>query len=99
MARKIIWSQKAALEKDRILYFWLHHNQSNSYPKKLNKLFHQAAKWLAKNPMLGRKTSLEGIRVKLVRDYFMFYEFDKSTLKVLTIWDTRRNPEDIPYPL
>lgn len=99
MARKIIWSAKASTEKDQILLFWLYHNHSKSYPKKLDQLFHQATKWLTRNPFLGRRTSREGIRVKLVRDYFVFYKFDEKTRWILTIWDARRKPEEIPFPL
>ena len=99
MARKVIWSIKASIEKDRILSYWHDRNKSKAYPKKLNLLFHQATKWLSKNPFLGRRTSVDGIRVKLVRDYFLFYKFDEKNIYVLAIWDARRNPEEIPFRL
>ena len=62
MARKIIWSERAALDKDKILYYWLDRNHSKSYPIKLNKLFHQAAKLLSQRPLIGRRTSVDGVR-------------------------------------
>ncbi len=99
MARKIVWSIKASIEKDQILAYWLDRNKSKSYPKKLNLLFHQATRWLSKNPLLGRRTSSTDVRVKLVRDYFLFYKFDEKNIYVLTIWDARRNPEEIPFRL
>ena len=97
MARKIVWSIKASIEKDDILRYWLDRNKSKSYPKKLNLLFHQATKWLSRNPYLGRRTSADHVRVKLVRDYFVFYRFDEKNIYVLTIWDARRNPEKTPF--
>ena len=97
MARKIVWSIKAAVEKDDILRYWLDRNKSKSYPKKLNLLFHQATKWLSKNPYLGRRTSADHVRAKLVRGYFLFYKFDEKNIYVLTIWDARRNPDKIPF--
>ncbi len=99
MARKVIWSIEATIEKDQILGYWFKRNKSKSYPKKLNLLFHQATKWLLKNPLLGRRTSVENVRVKRVKDYFLFYKFDEKNIYVLTIWDTRRNPEEIPFRL
>ncbi len=55
MARKVIWSIGASLDKDEILKYWLLRNRTYSYPRKLNKLFHQTLKLLSKNPELGRK--------------------------------------------
>ncbi|WP_337085737.1 hypothetical protein [Elizabethkingia anophelis] len=40
---------------------------------------------------MGRKTNLENVRVKIIRDYLFFYEFDENYLKVLTLWDGRRD--------
>ncbi|MFY8036045.1 MAG: type II toxin-antitoxin system RelE/ParE family toxin [Cyclobacteriaceae bacterium] len=99
MARKIIWSIKASIEKDQILTYWLYRNRSKSYPKKLDRLFHQCAKTLSKHPFLGRRTSYAGVHVKLIRDYFLFYKFDSEFLYVLRIWDARRKPEDSPFRL
>ena len=99
MARKIIWSERAALEKDRILYYWLDRNRSNSYPLKLNKLFHQAAKLLSQRPLIGRRTTVEGVRSKLVRDYLIFYKHTHKTLEILVIWSSKMNPSDSPFQL
>jgi toxin YoeB len=97
MARKIIWSVRASLDKDEILKFWLWNNQSATYPRKLNQLFHQTIKLLAKNPLLGRKTTVEGVRAKLIRDYLVFYRHSEKTLEVLVIWDAKRNPAHTPF--
>ncbi len=99
MARKIIWSERAGFDKDRILRYWLYHNQSKSYPIKLNKLFHQAARQLSKQPLIGRKTSVEGVRSKLVREYLIFYKHSEKTLEILVIWRGKMNPTDSPFPL
>jgi addiction module RelE/StbE family toxin len=99
MARKIIWSEQAASDKDNILHYWLDRNGSKSYPLKLNKLFHQAAKLLAHRPLIGRKTSIEGVRSKLVRDYLIFYKHTDKTLEILFIWSGKMNPADSPFQL
>lgn len=99
MARKIIWSERAALNKDRILQYWLDRNRSKSYPLKLNKLFHQAAKLLSQRPLIGRKTSVEGVRSKLVRDYLIFYKHTHKNLEILVIWSSKMNPSDSPFQL
>ncbi|UOE42461.1 type II toxin-antitoxin system RelE/ParE family toxin [Chryseobacterium suipulveris] len=45
---------------------------------------------VAENPTIGRKTEFENVRVRIVRDYLLFYEYDAKQIKVLTIWDGNR---------
>ena len=99
MVRQIKWTYKAQLNRKEILLYWKNRNKSVNYSIKLNVLFKKAAELLASHPATGRKTSIEGVRVKLVRDYLLFYTYTNDELVILTIWDSRRNPETNPYPL
>jgi hypothetical protein len=36
------------------------------------------------------------LRIVLVREYYLIFEFDDKIIKVLDIWDTRQNPENFP---
>ena len=67
---------------------------AKKFSLKLNRLFIDTLKSLSFNPYIGKKTEIENIRVKIVRDYLVFYKIlnDKEIL-VLTIWDARRNPQ------
>lgn len=91
--RKIIWTQKANFERKEILDYWFRRNKSKVYSTKLNKLFIENLKFLSDNPLAGRKTQTENIRVKIIRDYLLFYEIQTNELIVLTIWEGRRNDE------
>ena len=94
-ARKIIWMQKANIERRDILEYWIDRNKSKKFSIKLNKLIVGTIKQIAENAGIGRKTNLENIRVKIIRDYLLFYEFDESYLKVLTLWDGRRDENSL----
>lgn len=90
--RKINWTEKANFERKEILQYWINRNKSKRYSIKLNKLFVETLKKTAENPMIGRKTDFdENVRVKIVRDYLLFYKFDDKQLKVLSIWDGNRD--------
>lgn len=90
--RKINWTEKANFERKEILQYWINRNKSKRYSIKLNKLFVETIKKTAENPLIGRKTDFnENIRVKIVRDYLLFYKFDDKQLKVLSIWDGNRD--------
>lgn len=97
MAKRIIWTRRAHSERKRILLYWKHRNQSTTYSKKLNWLFKKAVDLIASHPNIGRKTNIENVRVKLVKDYLLFYEAAEEEIYILSIWDSRRNPEETPY--
>ena len=39
MAKRIVWSKFALENKLEILKYWNHRNESNTYSRKINKLF------------------------------------------------------------
>lgn len=90
-SRKINWTKEANLERKLILDFWIEHNKSKTYSVKLNKLFIKSIKQLAENPKIGRETSFKNVRVKIVVNYLLFYEFDEFQVKILSVWDGRRD--------
>ena len=94
-SRQINWTAKANLERRDILIYWIHRNKSKSYSIRLNEMFNQALKSLAENPYTGRKTDYDNVRVKIVRDYFLIYEYDSTQIKVLSVWDARRDEKNI----
>jgi toxin YoeB len=70
-------------------------NKSATYSKKLNRLFKEAINIISKNPGIGHLTSKENVKVKIVRDYLIVYEPTPDSIHILSIFDGRRNPEEI----
>lgn len=60
-------------------------------------LIKKAIALIAAHPYIGRRTNIEGVRVKLVRDYLAFYEETRNEIFILSISDNRKNPEDMRY--
>ncbi|MBP2615651.1 type II toxin-antitoxin system RelE/ParE family toxin [Chryseobacterium jejuense] len=89
--RKIIWTFKANEERKDILEYWILRNKSKTFSLKLNKLILYNVGLLAEHPTIERKTDVQNVRVKIVRDYLIFYEFSGVELIILSIWDGRRN--------
>ena len=94
MAYKIVWTEKANIERQRILQFWVDNNKSKTFSLKLNKLFISAIRDLSKKPNIGRKSEIENVRVKIVREYLIFYETVKTDLVILSVWDGRRDKKN-----
>ena len=97
MGKRITWTHRAHSDRKEILLYWKDRNQSSAYSKKLNTLFKTAIDLIAAHPNIGRKTNIERVRVKLVRDYLLFYEIAEEEIFILTIWDNRRKPKNVPY--
>lgn len=97
MDKRITWTHQALNHRKEIFLYWKHRNQSSSYSKKLNNLFKTAIRLIAAHPNIGRKTNIEKVRVKLVREYLLFYETSEEEIFILSIWDNRRDPKDKPY--
>jgi len=89
--RKVVWTKKANEERKQILAYWIERNQSKTFSIKLNKLIKETLQITALYPDTGRKTTIKNVRVKIIRDYLLFYEATKTTLVVFAIWDGRRN--------
>lgn len=88
--RKVIWTVKANKERKEILEYWMLRNKSKTFSIKLNKLILYNVRLLADHSAIGRKTDIDNVRVKIVRDYLIFYEFSNSELIILSVWDGRR---------
>lgn len=93
MARKIVWSRKAHSDRLKIFEYWNKRNGSNVYSRTLYYLFKSATGFIKEYPSIGLKTDVPFVRSKLVRDYQILYrEIDSETILILTIWDTRMDP-------
>ena len=95
MAHQIVWTVKANIERQNILEFWVVNNKSKIYSLKLNKLFIATIRDLSKKPNIGRKTEFENVRVKIVREYLIFYEILKKEILILSVWDGRRDKANL----
>ena len=95
MAKQVIWSLRAQNDKKEILDYWRQRNKSNTYSKKLNELFRESIKIILDFPQIGKVTDDTKARIKIVRDYLIIYEETETQIFILTIWDSRQDPEKL----
>jgi plasmid stabilization system protein ParE len=93
--KKVIWSIRAQQDRIAILEYWITRNKSKAYSEKLYHLFNQAVELIADHPTIGRPTSFQNVKYKVVRNYQIFYEEFQDRIDILLIWDSRRNPEQL----
>ena len=95
--RRIVWTKSAHLERIKILNYWYNKTKSKAYSKKLNKLFSETNKLLWTHPEIGSISKDNSIRITIVRDYLIFYEFTRTELIIFSVWDTRRDQKDTEF--
>jgi len=95
-ARKIIWSVEALVTKKSLFEYWNHRNKSTLYSKKLNLLFNDKLLQIANYPEASIAVDYENIRMVLASNYYLIFEVSPEFIKVLDIWDTRKNPIYFP---
>jgi len=66
---------------------------SSTYSGKLLKLVDDSINRLQKHPEIGRETENPRIRLKIIKDYFLYYSFNRTQIIILGIADMRRNPD------
>ena len=93
--RIIVWSSTAKKELQYILQFFTIRNKSKTYSKKLYKKIQTELNTLILQPNIGKKTDSVNVRGLLIENYYVFYESNERHIIILSIWDTRQNPERI----
>ncbi|TKC00807.1 type II toxin-antitoxin system RelE/ParE family toxin [Pedobacter cryophilus] len=97
MVRKVIWSLRAQQERKHILTYWQTRTKSNIYSKKLNQLFIEAINIISDFPQIGKLTDDQNARIKIVKDYFIIYEYFETQILILSIFDSRQDPAKIDF--
>lgn len=93
--RKIIWSARARLDLFEILDFYYKRNGTISYSRKLNATIRKAIRLLEKYADIGIQTDVNDVRNLITGDFGVFYEVKPNTIEIITIWDSRQNPNNL----
>jgi len=97
MAKEIRWSLKADQDRQAIEDYWTNRNKSNTYSLKLDQLFREAVELVSNSPETGKPTQYPSIRIKIVRDYLIYYRIGDAYIQIIRIWDSRRNPKKFKF--
>ena len=84
-------------DRIQILEYWYDRIGTKTYPNKLDKDIRQSIKKLRQFPRMGRKYENKNIRFIVKDNYQIFYKFSENEVRILHIWDSRRNPDDLNF--
>lgn len=92
MAKKIVWSKNALIQRKEIFEYWDKRNYSKTYSKKLHSLIQEDLKLISKNPKIGIQSQHPDLRIKFVKTYLIIYQEFETLILVVSFWDGRQNP-------
>ena len=95
MVKQVIWTETAKQSRRLVLEYWIQHNKSNTYSKRLSILFREKIKLLQSQNYIGKPTDFKDVRATLVEHFTIFYKSSSTQIIIVGIWDNRRNPEGI----
>lgn len=95
MAKRLRWTEFAKSQRKDILEYWNQRNKSKNYSRKLNKLFNEIALVIAEYPEIGIRIFKADFHAKLIKDYYIVYKISEDTIEILSLFDTRQNPEKL----
>lgn len=92
---QVDWAESASQQRIDILEFWIEHNQSEIYSKKIFAETLVMEQLLKENPLIGTVTDLYNIRrILVLRNFSMFYTIENQIIKILAFYDNRQNPDE-----
>lgn len=97
VARKIVWTALAKLQLQEIFEYFNHRNKSNIYSLKLNRKIQSELKLLQQQANIEKKTNMINVRGLLIENYYVFHEIQEHHIVILSVRDTRQNPESLKF--
>lgn len=58
-------------------------------------IFNETAMLVSEFPDIGLATEFPDVRVKIIKDFKLFYLNQPEKIVVLRVWDTRQNPKKL----
>lgn len=96
MAKEVRWSISALADRRHIYEYWRYRNNSDVFSDKLELLFNEVTNLLSAFPQLGAQTEASQLRVKVVRNFKLFYFDHSDHILIVRVWDTRQDPQTSP---
>jgi len=95
VVKRIIWSPEAVADCIQILDYWYKRLGTKEYSVQLDETFKETVQLISRFPYWVGLLENREERV-FVKDYYQFFYLDESEdIKILHLWDSRRNPEDL----
>src|SRR5579863_432011 len=96
MAKRVIWSKPALADQLSILDYWHKRTGTKRYSSKLATDIKRIVRYIGQFPKIGRQLDGHEERFFVIDNYLLIYIEAPDRVEILHVWDSRRNPENLP---
>jgi plasmid stabilization system protein ParE len=93
--RTVKWTRTADIQFAGILEYWVKHNKSTSYSKKLISIVAERTKQISETPFIFKSTDFADTRVASLGNFSIFYKVAEKEIIVTAFWDNRQDPKKL----
>ena len=93
--RTIVWTETAAIQRRKILKYWVNRNGSVTYAEKLIKLIERQTKIILQHPESFKLSEFPETRESALGHFSIYYKITKEHLIVTAFWDNRQDPKSL----
>ena len=94
---KIVWSKEAQECFQQIALFYYRRMGNAKYSNRLYRMMRDSLRLAARYPYMYPATSVKETRVFVCEYFKVFYSIYDGHILVETVFDTRQDPEKLPY--
>lgn len=94
---EVVWSKQAIRHRNQLFNYWNQRNASTAYSKKLRLLITISVSVIRHFPKIGKPTSKQNVRIKIIRHYYLIYQVSETQIRILDFWDSRQHPVQIEH--
>lgn len=89
---RVAWSEEAKEDLREILKRSKGKSGGTESSHSLFERFRRFEKYISQFPKFGFATQYPNVRIAIVGNYQLIYEYDNELLWIVMVWDSRRNP-------
>ncbi|MDN6317903.1 MAG: type II toxin-antitoxin system RelE/ParE family toxin [Lactococcus lactis] len=91
--RTIKWTRTADIQYVGVLEYWVKHNKSTAFSKKLIRIVAERTKQIAASPFIYKKTDFKETRVASLGNFSIYYKISEEHILITAFWDNRQDPK------
>lgn len=97
MAEKIVLSLNAEKDRLAIIKHYIEVTGDNKFSLSVFDRINDAFETISNFPYSGKQINKEDLRVFIINPYNIVYKITNEVIEILHIWDSRQDPEKLPY--
>ena len=94
---KVVWSKEAQDKFQQIALYYNRCTGNAKYSVRLYRMMKDSLRLAARYPYMYPATSIQDTRVFMCEYFKVFYSVNKEHLLVETVFDTRQEPNKLPF--